>query len=330
MKNLISPISNSSTFSEADTKQLEWEMKNGSFNIQEPFGNGKVGMLELEPWLHILKIEARFFSYQQIVVKLVNEGAFILAFKEAWMSDAVINGSNSVEEKMNVTHRVSGITLESSLQNLELKFKKGATIRSLYIMVHPNWIDTQLHNDELTVLVNRLLQNKEAHVYNSIDVVYREMLNELFNCKQEQPLRNQFIKNRVLLLLEKFFTRQHERFHQRWAVNTKSTEELQRLIRVETVLIQSLHETAPTIDQLAKLAAMSATKLKSLFKDVYGMPVYVYYLHHRMQVAKKLLLTQEFSVRDVGQQMGYQNISHFAAAFKKVHGILPGSLLGFK
>jgi AraC-like DNA-binding protein len=42
-----------------------------------------------------------------------------------------------------------------------------------------------------------------------------------------------------------------------------------------------------------------------------------------MQKARSLLLTGQYTVKEVGLQLGYTNLSNFSLAFKKEFGILP-------
>nr|WP_255551783.1 helix-turn-helix transcriptional regulator [Aridibaculum aurantiacum] len=76
------------------------------------------------------------------------------------------------------------------------------------------------------------------------------------------------------------------------------------------------------------MAAMSPSKLKNSFKEIYGMPVYQYYQKHRMNKAKAMLLSRKYSVKEVGMELGYSNLSNFAKAFKKSFDQLPSDILG--
>jgi AraC-like DNA-binding protein len=75
------------------------------------------------------------------------------------------------------------------------------------------------------------------------------------------------------------------------------------------------------------MAVMSPSKLKNSFKEIYGLPVYQYYQKHRMNKAKAMLLSRKYSVREVGIEVGYSNLSNFAKAFRKSFDQLPSDLL---
>jgi AraC-like DNA-binding protein len=72
---------------------------------------------------------------------------------------------------------------------------------------------------------------------------------------------------------------------------------------------------------------ISATKLKRDFKEVYGQPPFEYYQRVRMNKARELLMSGEYTVKEVGYALGYANLSNFAYAFKKEFSVLPSEII---
>lgn len=104
-------------------------------------------------------------------------------------------------------------------------------------------------------------------------------------------------------------------------------EEIKRLIMVESCLVRDFSAPPPTISSLSRMAAMSATSLKNKFKKMYGTSLYDYFQKNRMRQAKILMLTRKHSIREVGLQLGYSNLSNFSIAFKKEFKRLPSQFL---
>lgn len=159
-----------------------------------------------------------------------------------------------------------------------------------------------------------------------MDAGYRNILDEITALNFDHPFRLHFIHNRIMLMLEKFVSRSFEKLNADGSKIKLKDDEIRRLIMVESLLVKDYAKTAPTISELSRVAAMSPTKLKADFKVLYGMPIYEYYQKHRMLFAKNLLQQKEFPVKEVGRMVGYSNLGHFAASFKKAFGILPKSL----
>ena len=59
---------------------------------------------------------------------------------------------------------------------------------------------------------------------------------------------------------------------------------------------------------------------------MYGTAVFEYFQRMRMQKARILLLTHKYSVKQIGRQLGYANLSNFTIAFKKEFDQLPSQL----
>jgi AraC-like DNA-binding protein len=106
-----------------------------------------------------------------------------------------------------------------------------------------------------------------------------------------------------------------------------SNDDIMRLQKVEQELLKDFSNAPPGISKLAKMAAMSPSKLKNTFKEIYGLPIYQYFQKHRMNKAKAMLLSNKYNVKEVGMEVGYSNLSNFAKAFKKSFDQLPSDII---
>ncbi len=78
-----------------------------------------------------------------------------------------------------------------------------------------------------------------------------------------------------------------------------------------------------TIDELSAKYCISATSLKTSFRDVFGSPIAAYMKRLRMERAAELLLTGDASVAEIGQSVGYETPSKFTSTFKTYFGMTP-------
>lgn len=77
-------------------------------------------------------------------------------------------------------------------------------------------------------------------------------------------------------------------------------------------------------EDIAQLVHLNSDYITRLFKKETGYSVKGYIIHEKMLMAKQLLQTTSLSVSSVAMQLGYNNFSHFSAAYKKEFGITPG------
>jgi len=68
---------------------------------------------------------------------------------------------------------------------------------------------------------------------------------------------------------------------------------------------------------------MSPSKLKRLFKQIFGNSIFSYYQEFRIQEAARLLKEEKLSVSDAGYRLGFTNLSHFSRVFEEHIGIKP-------
>lgn len=87
-------------------------------------------------------------------------------------------------------------------------------------------------------------------------------------------------------------------------------------------LISNLQER-PTIEELSKEYLINTATLKDTFKGVYGQPIGTYMKVYRMKQAAALLRQTQATIAEIASQVGYENQSKFATAFRDVMKIAP-------
>lgn len=104
------------------------------------------------------------------------------------------------------------------------------------------------------------------------------------------------------------------------------SEDYERLIQIKKKLTSSFDEKI-SIDALAREFGISNSKLKLNFKQLFSRSIYQFYTHARMDEAYRRLKSGEYSVSEVGYDLGYQNLSKFSEMFKKIKGISPKDVI---
>jgi len=98
--------------------------------------------------------------------------------------------------------------------------------------------------------------------------------------------------------------------------------DIQVIYKIKQQMLDHL-ETPPVIGELATIANMSPTKLKHLFKQIFGNSIFNYYQGFRMKEAMRLLKDEKLSVTETGSRLGFSNLSHFSRVFKEHIGMKP-------
>lgn len=109
-------------------------------------------------------------------------------------------------------------------------------------------------------------------------------------------------------------------------VSTISPGERERVRAACEMLVCNV-VSPPTLAELSLRFSVSINKLESGCRELFGTTVYGFLKEHRMQQARRLFEEADMNVSQVAWQVGYINVSHFGAAFKKRFGIAPKTYL---
>jgi AraC-like DNA-binding protein len=160
--------------------------------------------------------------------------------------------------------------------------------------------------------------------YKPVDAESKALFYEIIQNPKDKNLL--FYQNKILRIAEIFFEwlrSESKNLDQKPVSRT----DIERAQKIEDILTSENVVLPPTIKELSRVAAMSESKLKKVFKTVFGLPIYEYFQRHRMQKAKIMLMSGNYSIKDVGYSLGYANLSNFTLAFKKEFGKLPSNLV---
>jgi AraC family transcriptional regulator len=81
-----------------------------------------------------------------------------------------------------------------------------------------------------------------------------------------------------------------------------------------------------SLGELAKVAGVSPSHFKTLFKHGVGVPVHQYVIRRRVEFAAELLQCDAAPLADVALQAGFADQSHMARCMKRVMGLTPTDL----
>jgi AraC-like DNA-binding protein len=101
---------------------------------------------------------------------------------------------------------------------------------------------------------------------------------------------------------------------------------LERLSMVKQIIDRAPHRIL-NVDDLARVAVMNRTKLRSAFRRVYGTTLSGYRTALMLQRADRALKQAGVSVKQAAHHAGYATASRFIVAYKRQFGVCPGGVL---
>jgi AraC-like DNA-binding protein len=304
------------------------EVKNNKLVLPESFASGSNEIVMMPNGLQAVLIKYTINQDFFIKREKTREAFYTLRFDELTIKDQ-LRVEIDCESLTDQQHVRAAAMLTSSLFDFSYFATKGGSIRGVNVLITKEFMASYLgikSNDE--VLDKYLSLKLASFNMEPLDAGYRELMNEILaeSPEERSPLNLMMIQNRIMMLVERFFTRLYNKMRDIKDFVSVDNDEMQRIMDAEALLVSDFSVPAPTIPELARHAAMSETKFKNQFRKIYQSGPYEYFQKNRMQRARYLLLSRKYSVKEAGQQLGFNNLSNFTIAFKKEFGILPSAV----
>ena len=308
-------------------KKLGTQVENDCLHIPPLFGEGYIRAIRLPNGLSVCVIDNTMTT--DIILKRIKKEPchYILAFDDVLISrsmEQVIEG-----EKEHYQPPVyAGVSLSSTMIDNSLVAAKDFSMRSIRVIFPPSWLARYFKiekDDEL--LVEYLSYKTRKLTLEPLDLEYRRLMEDVLGVDDDSPVYYATMENRVMLMIERFFSRLAENVHEA-KFKRLDKSDIYKMMQVESELSDPGLDVLPKADILAARYGLSETKLKRLFREVYGHPLYEYYQRCRLERAREMLETGQHSVKQTGLAVGYKSLSNFSKAFKHIYGVLPGEVSG--
>jgi len=98
--------------------------------------------------------------------------------------------------------------------------------------------------------------------------------------------------------------------------------------KIKTAIIELVHYTDEQIkvnlsDYLSQTLNYDYTYLSNLFSEVKGITIEKFYLTHKIEKVKELIVYDELNLTEIAYKMHYSSVSHLSNQFKKFTGLTP-------
>jgi len=319
----VSPLSE---FMTALAVQMGTKFMNDKIDIPASIGSGYVQLLHLPNNLNALIMNFTLNTDMYYEQSQSKHDLYSLRFEDSHVPESFTTKIDG-EIVKDVRFLHSSVYLASSIFDLGYFVKKGTLMRCLTIQLEKEWLGEYFRMEIIDDIMQQYLSLKTASLnIEAMDFEYKKNMSEVIDIDKEHPTYIAAIQIRIMAMVERFFNDLYKKRSQLKYQVRATADDIEKVRNVEHILTTSF-EAAPPLSVLSKMAYMSPSKLKKLFKDMYGKPVYQYYQFYRMQKAREMLLSKSYSVSDVALSLGFSGAGSFSNAFKKEFNALPSSYL---
>ena len=203
-------------------------------------------------------------------------------------------------------------TITSFLQESNVLGFEGAHQRFYGELKKMDGIDRnvlfKIHHEFILVLEEQMLKNnynvndifeKNKSLYDRLETSLDRMI------EQHQALGKHFIEYMI---------------HMNKRKNRVNLGEIKEYIE------RNFTDSHISLEVLANKFFVSKEYLSKAFKNTYGCNITEYIISHRMEHARKLLLSNELQIKSIAQMVGYEDVSYFYRVFKKYFKLSPGEM----
>ncbi len=168
-------------------------------------------------------------------------------------------------------------------------------------------------------IAQKLCEDKNCFIIRSEKYI-EHIFSELYTVPEN--IKEGYFKVKILELL--LILSGDDLHNSRMPLCTLAKSQVQLANQVAAYLGENMNQHI-TIEELAKKFNVSTTHLKSMFKGVYGVPIFSYMRIQKMQSAAQLLIHTEQPIAEIAYKFGYNNTSKFSSAFQKIMGDMPST-----
>ena len=200
---------------------------------------------------------------------------------------------------------------------------KNQMISGINILFRQDAMNEFFGDSEAGIQINNHLNILTTLYYNEpMDAEYRKWAHDIFHAG-ENDFTKFIIYNRLLLIRERVFRRFYKKISGISVATAFSIDDVTRVKEAEAAFIKEFSEQPLPVSKLSKLAAMSVSKFNIIFKEIYGLPPHQYYQKQRMNKARAMILSGNYSLNEILEDLGFEKKSFFKSAYEKAFGMLP-------
>ncbi|HEX3009251.1 MAG TPA: AraC family transcriptional regulator [Bacteroidales bacterium] len=224
-------------------------------------------------------------------------------------------------QKATLSRAIPSVLIGTSRVNTDNVISIHSNTATINIEVDADYLNELFALSEKSPVLQSLLQNQqpllfEQLIYPSLQGIVNDIVTEQVDEAFELFFRRIKAEELVCRLLMELEKRGEKHLY------PLNARDIEALYKVKDMMLERL-ENPPVIKELAGCVNMSPSKLKRLFKQIFGNSIFSYYQDFRIKEAARLLKDEKLSVSDVGYRLGFTNLSHFSRVFREQMGMKP-------
>jgi AraC-like DNA-binding protein len=294
---------------------LGTELKNWRLEIPKKFGRGYCEGFVFNEYIRMLILNYELSENLVVENSDINVSSRTILFR----FQNIFSESETLTETRQKT--TPSVLIATSRLNKDIVIPIHTNTATINIEVDANYLKGLFNRTEKSPVLQSLLQNEQPLLFEQLIYPFlQKIVDEIVSESIDEKFKLFFLRVKAEELICRLLMELEKRDEKR--LIALNSHDIQTIYEIKEQMLEHL-ETPPVIRDMAMDANMSPTKLKRLFKQIFGNSIFNYYQQFRMKEAALLLKKENLSVSDVGYQLGFTNLSHFSRVFKEHIGMKP-------
>ncbi|AZQ65043.1 AraC family transcriptional regulator [Flammeovirga pectinis] len=287
--------------------------------------DNEIGIGKIEGFCHDERVEILRFNlemHQEFPIKgdfFEKTDTYIPIFFKEPDFNTQIDLAHRIENSEEVKQLVeNGAFSTNSKDSLNFDF---------YINKPVKFISVRLRNDYYQELINEsetlkklFSPNAPFYVFEEFNALLGSAFLRAFAIKQSSSYKVVLMHSVGIHLAAEFFDKLSQREflaeENKYPLSTKSVFQARAILTTRW-------DKELTIDVLARECGLSASRLRTLYKQVFGITIHQFHNDVKLDVGRTMLLEGDKTISMIGVELGFSSASHFTTAFKKKYDITP-------
>ncbi len=297
-------------------KTIGSKIDNGRVTLSPPFGQGYVQGVKLNAQMRM--IIRNYVVYEDIVITGQSEDShehiLIFNFRNVIRETDAYLQSNNAYESPSVQVTTQGL-------NGEMFIPRYVKHRSIIIAVDSSYVRDLIEARTTSTVLQKIVDNEQVLLFEHlVSLSLLKIIQEIISPDVPAVFATSFYRIKAEELICRLLIELVKR--EETPVQALNGTDIKAIYLTRDALIQDL-KCPPVIRDLAFSAGMSESKIRRIFKQVFGQSMFEYYQYFRMKEAARLLVDEKYSVAETGYLLGFTNMSHFTKVFEAQIGVKP-------
>ena len=114
----------------------------------------------------------------------------------------------------------------------------------------------------------------------------------------------------------------------KWGIELIENKKSIIIEKIKSVIIEQVHYSEEPLqinlsEYLAQKLLYDYTYLANLFSETQGITIEHFFLLHKIERVKELLIYDELTISEIAWKLNYSSVSHLSNQFKKMTGLTP-------